>query len=43
MAVDVSLDIKTLNSAEQTGTAVFMLSRVGGTWKLSSIEYFEVR
>lgn len=43
MAVDVSLDIKTLNGAEQTGTAVFMLARVGSAWKLSSIEYFEVR
>lgn len=43
MTVDVSLDIKTLNGAEQTGTAVFVLARVGSAWKLSSIEYFEVR
>lgn len=43
IAVEVSLNIKTLNGVEQTGTAVYMLMRVANSWKLSSIDYFEVR
>lgn len=43
MAVDVSLTIKTLNGAEQSGTAVYMLARVGSAWKLTAIDYFEVK
>jgi tetratricopeptide (TPR) repeat protein len=43
MAVDVSLTVKTLNGAEQSGTAVYMLARVGSAWKLTAIDYFEVK
>jgi hypothetical protein len=43
MAVDVSLSIKTLNGVEQSGTAVYMLGRVGSAWKLTAIDYFEVK
>lgn len=43
MAVEVTLNVKTLNGVEQTGTAVYMLARVANSWKLTSIDYFEVR
>lgn len=43
MSVDVSLIVKTLNGTEQTGTAVYTLARVGGGWKFTSIDYFEVK
>jgi hypothetical protein len=43
MAVDVSHTVKTLNGAEQSGTAVYMLARVGSAWKLTAIDYFEVK
>ncbi len=43
MAVDVSLNIKALNTNQQAGTAVYILAKVGGGWKLAAIEYFEVR
>ncbi len=42
MAVDVSLNVKQLGR-EQTGTAVLILARVGGNWKLAGIEFLEVR
>ena len=42
MAVDVSINAKELGQ-EQSGTAVLILSRGGGGWKLSGIELFEVR
>lgn len=42
MAVDVNLNVKQLGR-EQSGTAVMMLARVGGNWKLAGIEFFEVR
>jgi Tetratricopeptide repeat len=42
MAVDVSVNAKELGQ-EQSGTAVLILSRAGGGWKLSGIELFEVR
>jgi TolA-binding protein len=42
MAVDVTLATKTL-SGEQSGTAVYILAKVNGVWKLAAIEYFEVR
>jgi len=29
--------------AEHSGTAVFILARVGGAWKLNAIEFFEVK
>jgi Tfp pilus assembly protein PilF len=40
---EVQLNIRLLNKEPETGTAVFLLSRVGGNWKLSSVEMFEVR
>jgi Tfp pilus assembly protein PilF len=42
MAVDVTINAKELGQ-EQSGTAVLVLSRSGGGWKLSGIELFEVR
>ncbi|MBA4124074.1 MAG: tetratricopeptide repeat protein [Acidobacteria bacterium] len=40
---EVNLKIKLLNKAAESGTAVFLLSKVGGSWKLSGVEIFEVR
>ena len=42
MAVDVSVNAKELGQ-ERSGTAVLVLSRAGGGWKLTGIELFEVR
>jgi tetratricopeptide (TPR) repeat protein len=42
LAADVSLNVKQLGG-EQSGTAVLILARVGGSWKLAGIEFFEVR
>jgi hypothetical protein len=42
MAADVSIRAKQLGQ-EQSGTAVLILSRAGGSWKLAGIEFFEVR
>lgn len=42
LALDVALNTKQLG-VEHSGTAVYVLARVGGTWKLNAIEYFEVR
>jgi tetratricopeptide (TPR) repeat protein len=42
LAVDVAINAKQLGK-EESGTAVLMLVRSGGTWKLNSIEFFEVR
>ena len=41
LALDVALNSKQLG-AEHAGTAVFILARVGGSWKLNAIEFFEV-
>lgn len=41
--VEANLRIKLLNKNEETGIAIFRLARVGGIWKLSGIEMFEVR
>src|SRR6266542_3302508 len=41
MAADVSIRAKQLGQ-EQSGTAVLILTRVGGGWKLAAIELFEV-
>ncbi len=41
--VDTQLSIKLLNRDPESGLAVFRLSRVGGVWKLSGVEIFEVR
>lgn len=40
---EVNLNIRLLNKSAESGTAVFQLSRVGGGWKLSGVEIFEVR
>jgi tetratricopeptide (TPR) repeat protein len=42
LALDVTLNTKQLG-VEHSGTAVYILGRVGGSWKLDAIEYFEVR
>jgi tetratricopeptide repeat protein len=42
MALDVAINSKQLG-VEHSGTAVFILARVGGTWRLNAIEFFEVR
>lgn len=41
--VEVSLKIRMINKEPESGTAVFRLSMVGGNWKLSGVEAFEVR
>jgi tetratricopeptide (TPR) repeat protein len=40
---EVRLNIRLLNREPESGTAVFLLSKAGGSWKLSSVEMFEVR
>ena len=42
LAADVSINSKVLGK-EQSGTAVLILARIGGGWKLAGIELFEVR
>ncbi|MGH9968489.1 MAG: tetratricopeptide repeat protein [Pyrinomonadaceae bacterium] len=42
VAVDVGINAKELGQ-EQSGTAVLILTRAGGGWKLAGIELFEVR
>jgi hypothetical protein len=42
VALDVALNSKQLG-VEHSGTAVFVLARVGGAWKLNAIEFFEVK
>ena len=42
MALDVAINSKQLG-AEHSGTAVFILARVGSGWKLNAIDFFEVR
>jgi tetratricopeptide (TPR) repeat protein len=42
LTADVELHTKELG-VEHSGTAVLILARVGGAWKLNAIEYFEVR
>jgi tetratricopeptide (TPR) repeat protein len=42
VALDVGLNSKQLGT-EHSGTAVFILTRVGGSWKLNAIEFFEVK
>ena len=40
---EVNLNIRLLNKNAESGTAVFLLSKIGGDWKLSGVEIFEVR
>jgi tetratricopeptide (TPR) repeat protein len=42
VALDVAINSRQLG-ADHAGTAVFVLARVGGGWKLNAIEFFEVR
>lgn len=41
--VEVQLNIRLLNKSDESGTAVFRLSKIGNVWKLSGIKIFEVR
>ncbi len=41
--VETSLAVRLLNKEAESGTAVYRLSRIGGGWKLSSVDIFEVR
>jgi len=41
--VETSLNIKLLNKEPESGMAVFRLSKIGGNWRLSSVDMFEVR
>ncbi len=41
--VEASLTVRLLNREAETGTAVYRLTRIGGGWKLSSVDIFEVR
>lgn len=43
LMVETNLSIKLLNREPESGTAVYRLTRVGGAWKLSSVDVFEVR
>jgi len=42
MVLDVAINSRQLG-ADHAGTAVFVLARVGGAWKLNAIDFFEVR
>jgi hypothetical protein len=42
LAADVTIRAKQLGR-ESAGTAVLVLARTGGGWKLSGVELFEVR
>ena len=41
--VETNLNIKMLTKEPESGTAVYRLTLVGNTWKLSGVELFEVR
>jgi hypothetical protein len=41
--VEAQLTVRLLNRETETGTAVYRLTRTGGTWKLRSVDMFEVR
>lgn len=41
--VEASLAVRLLNRDPENGTAVYRLTRIGGGWKLSSVDIFEVR
>jgi hypothetical protein len=42
VAADVALNVKELGR-EQVGTAVYVLTRAGSSWKLAGIQFFEVK
>lgn len=41
--VETNLNIKLLNREPESGIAVYRLTKIGNSWKLSSVEVFEVR
>ncbi len=41
--VETNLSIKMLSKDPESGTAVYRLTQVGNTWKLSGVDIFEVR
>ena len=41
--VETSLNIRMINKAPESGTAVYRLTLVGNNWKLSGVDMFEVR
>lgn len=41
--VETSLNIKMLTRDPESGLAVFRLTKIGGSWKLSAVDMFEVR
>jgi tetratricopeptide (TPR) repeat protein len=41
--VEANLSIKLLNKNDESGIAIFRLSKMGNSWKLSGVEMFEVR
>jgi tetratricopeptide (TPR) repeat protein len=41
--VETNLNVKLLNKNPESGTAVYRLTMVGNSWKLSGVEVFEVR
>ena len=41
--VEAKLNIRLINKEEESGTAVFKISKFGNNWKLSGVEMFEVR
>lgn len=44
MLVETEISAKRLNSElTESGTAIFVISRIGNTWKLSGVDVFEVR
>ena len=42
LALDVALNSRQLG-VDHAGTAVFILARIGGAWKLNAIDFFEVK
>ena len=41
--VETSMTIKLLNKEQETGLAVYRLTKLGAGWRLSAVEMFEVR
>ena len=41
--VEAKLNVRLINKDEESGTAVFKVSKIGSNWKLSGVEIFEVR
>ena len=41
--VETNLNVKLLNKNPESGTAVYRLTMVGNSWKLSGVDVFEVR